>query len=364
MSEQGVDEVVNKQQVCQLLRTKPYENMHEGVIRSFDKSLSLYTEILGYRPKLKQLYFSPFRKESKPSFNLYFNSHGTLCFKDFGGESYQGNVLDLARLLKIDLNNLQSREPVASKFRYSYLQVPHKRKRVMPILCKPREFSRIDKEYWTDCYGISENLLSIYNIVPVQGIMINGNPLWVHSDDNPIYTYKVRDFVDKTERIKIYRPLAKPPDDKWKSNTSKYCIQGLVQCKVFKSALLPLIITSSLKDVMVFRTMGCHAIAFQSETSFVDDITLTYLRTAKRGFIIVYDNDKTGSTNGSKLTKLLNSKGLTSFQWDWPLDYGKDMKDISDVRALGGLHEAQRCLGNIITEYNNAFLNTKISNHV
>ena len=66
--------------------------------------------------------------------------------------------------------------------------------------------------------------------------------------------------------MKIYRPHSLTRKDKWRNNCGTYDLQGLAQLPD-KGKLL--IITKSLKDIMVLYEYGYTAVAPQSEHSSI-----------------------------------------------------------------------------------------------
>ena len=83
-----------------------------------------------------------------------------------------------------------------------------------------------------------------------------------------MYAYKVFD------KFKIYRPLASKYT-KWRTNLTTSDVQGLAQIPE-KGDLL--IITKSLKDVMVLYEMGYTAISAASETTFIPEDIISGLK--------------------------------------------------------------------------------------
>lgn len=85
-----------------------------------------------------------------------------------------------------------------------------------------------------------------------------------------------------------------------------------------------MIITSSLKDVMVLYKMGFSAIAPQSENSYIDDIQDFAARFDK--IAVFFDADEPGLAAASHLSEDIGAPYFTI-----PSRY--DAKDISDCVA-------------------------------
>jgi hypothetical protein len=105
-------------------------------------------------------------------------------------------------------------------------------------------------------------------------------------------------------KIKLYRP-EEAPDFKWRNTCPGHYIQGLKQMNDRKSNNDTLIITKSLKDVMVFYEFigdRYDVIAPHSETYFYRDLLKSLFAKYKK-IIIIYDFDLAGVTGANKLRK-------------------------------------------------------------
>src|SRR5699024_371627 len=108
-----------------------------------------------------------------------------------------------------------------------------------------QEWTDIDKQFWSQ-FGISKDTLNKYNVSRIKYYLCDRIVKVIYKDENPMYAYKVYDH------FKIYRPLA-DKYTKWRNNLTEYDIQGYAQLPE-KGNLL--IITKSMKDVMVLYEMG------------------------------------------------------------------------------------------------------------
>jgi hypothetical protein len=112
------------------------------------------------------------------------------------------------------------------------------------IKFKAREFTERDLAYWKS-YHISEKTLNFFCVKSVHKILNeNSEVVWTVSSRTLTFAYVV------FNKIKLYRP-EEAPDFKWRNTCPGHYIQGL---KIYdrKSNNDTLIITKSLKDVMVF----------------------------------------------------------------------------------------------------------------
>lgn len=156
-----------------------------------------------------------------------------------------------------------------------------------------RKFNENDINYWYKKYGIKEDLLIEYNVFPVQQYSISDN---VFITDKIAYAYYFG-LHEGVNRWKIYQPYNK--QYKWISNTNSSIIQGYEQLKQSHT----LIITSSLKDVLVLNECGYNACALQAESTKLTESMLKSLqnKTDCKRIISIYDNDDTGIKYAEKL---------------------------------------------------------------
>ncbi len=136
-----------------------------------------------------------------------------------------------------------------------------------------------DKEYWSP-YHLTIPTLNYFNVIPINLFKIGSKVL---KGKHPMYAFKFDRGVYK---------ILKPYDDfKWITNAGTQYYQGYDQLPWVGEHL---IITSSMKDVMVLYVLGYSAIAPQSETQKIDH---DFLRTLKHRFnniSLLFDNDDTG----------------------------------------------------------------------
>ena len=194
-------------------------------------------------------------------------------------------------------------------------------------------FTEIDKEYWKQ-FHISIDTLKIFGVFSIQYYLCNNVVKGIYKDESPMYAYKVFD------RFKIYRPLA-TKYTKWRSNLTNYYIQGYEELPT--EGRDTLIITKSLKDVMVLYEMGYYSISPSSETTFIPDDILKQLKKKWKHIYILYDRDKTGVTQSRMYSKKYD---LRSFF----INKRFKAKDISDAVKLNGFVKIKNWL---IKELNN-----------
>lgn len=305
----------------------------------------IYSFYLGENIKVNKPISSPFREDKNPSWGLFRSREGNLMWKDFAtGET--GNVIHFVQnvfnitypkaLEKIweDFISEKIKHSLNGKLKESEIIKTSETR----IGIKRKRFSITDKKYWEQ-YNISKDTLDYYNVYPISTFWINefSQPLF-YSKDQPMYAYKIFD------KFKIYRPYAKNREEKWRTNCSSYDIQGFEQLPS-KSKLL--IITKSLKDVMVLHEFGYDSIAPQSEVSTIPKKIMENLTERFEEIVIFFDYDEGGIKGANKLAEKYNIK--TIFLPKHYIDI-YNIKDISDFVKEFGYNEAIKLLKNLFKE--------------
>lgn len=243
---------------------------------------------------------SDLRKDPSPSCKIGF-PHGSklLNYRDFStGESYNCfsylrakwphlTFPEVLRVIDTDFN-LQLGKVNISKVEMQVIvenesskkhrnQQAKKRKRRSVIVPTFREWSSMDRIYWNK-YKITTAELEFFGIRPISMFHIDKKPKLCAE---LTYHYAIQD------NCKIYAPLA-DKQMKWRSNTTAINIQGYDQLPDSGSIL---IITSSLKDVVVLNKMRYPAIAFVSEHSMPTPQLIENLYRRFDRIAILLDND-------------------------------------------------------------------------
>lgn len=276
----------------------------------------IYARYIG-QFKIGFIYNSPFREDKNPSFGIFRSrKSGKLLFKDHGNgecgdvikfiEIYTGltNYNDILQRIVTDLSITNNTKLKSTKYYESKDTI---------IGVVRQEWTDIDKQFWSQ-FGISKDTLNKYNVSSIKYYLCDGIVKGIYKDENPMYAYKVYDH------FKIYRPLA-DKYTKWRNNLTENDIQGYEQLP--KTGDL-LIITKSLKDVMVLYEMGYNAISPSSESTFIPDKALKQLKKRFKRILICFDRDIPGVKN---MRKISLKTGLNGF-----LVHKKfHSKDISDA---------------------------------
>ena len=316
--------------------TKKKEPLTIEYILSKVSEYDIYASYIGqFKPGL--IYNSPFRKDTNPSFGIFLSKRtGKLLFKDHGSgvcgdvikfvreytgiSNYNEVLQEIVKRLKITNKTvLKSTKPIESK------------ETVIGIV--RQAFTKIDEQYWGS-YHISMPTLEKYNVHSIKYYLCNGIVKGIYKDENPMYAYKVYN------NFKIYRPLG-DKFTKWRNNLTEFDVQGYAQLPK-KGNLL--IITKSLKDVMVLHEMGYNAVSPSSESTFIPDIVLNDLKKRFKNILLCFDRDVPGVTNMRKVSLKTGLKGFLvhkSFK----------AKDISDAVKTNGFESVHDWLKKLLWKY-------------
>lgn len=316
--------------------TKKKEPLTLDYILSKVNEYDIYASYIGqFKPGL--IYNSPFRKDTNPSFGVFLSKRtGKLLFKDHGSgvcgdvikfvreitgiSNYNDVLQEIVRKLKITNRTvLKSTKPIESK------------ETIIGIV--RQAFTEIDKTYWGS-YHITMPTLEKFNVHSIKYYLCNGIVKGIYKDENPMYAYKVYN------NFKIYRPLG-DKFTKWRNNLTDIDVQGYAQLPK-KGNLL--IITKSLKDVMVLHEMGYNAVSPSSESTFIPDIVLNDLKKRFKHILLCFDRDIAGVSN---MRKVSLKTGLNGFL----VHKSFKAKDISDAVKTNGFESVHDWLKKLLWKY-------------
>jgi hypothetical protein len=308
---------------------------------SKEKILQLVSEYqifafyLGYDFSLGKALNSPLRKDSNPSFAV-FKAGTTIKFRDYGigitgdvfdfvsrmfGLTFTQSLLKIALDFNLPLNNLDSNNlPSYTHIRGFISKKVNVIQSTKEIRIKKRDWKICDKDYWSS-YHITKDILRFYNVIPVETAVINDVIVYRHNDKSPCYAYLF--YKDNKYTYKLYQPFDKK--NKWKSNIDKSVLQGWEQMNITGDIL---IITKSLKDVMVLKMLGLDSLAMQNEISSIKLSVMTELRSRFNRIYLFQDYDRAGIIGTYKLTRIY--KFLKWFFIQDKSNNTNGLKDISD----------------------------------
>lgn len=285
----------------------------------------------------------PGRTDENPSAQINVIKND-LLYRDFGaGKSFRAidyvmvkknlSYFEALELINQDFNLglgvYTDRVLTSSKVKPVKTNIVLKEKLPCIIQIKKRDWNEDDYNYWTKRYYIPFETLELFGVVPVSHFWINES---VFVADRNAYCYN---FYWKEDNSMFYRKIYQPYSKKlkWVSNGG-YVVQG-EGVLPYKGNLL--IVTKSLKDVIVLYNLGFTSVAPTSESSFLPN--QYFLKQGERfsRIVIFFDTDATGL----KKAKEFSEKFGVEYKYI-PLEY--KAKDISDFIEKNGVDSAKELL--------------------
>ena len=286
-------------------------------------------------PIKKGLFCSKLRNDNHPTVSLYRSRNGSLLYKDFGSNFCGDCFVFVAALFNVsyqealkiianDFNIIQDSKLQVHKAEIKYTGTKFKEVSETEIQVEIRDFKDYELWWWLK-YGITEKTLKKFNVFSCKNIWLNGNVFHYEKDNQLVFGYYggIRNGI---ERWRIYHPRQKTY--KFIGNWKSIMLQGAHQLP--KQGGDYLVITKSLKDVMVLYELGIPAIAPCSEHMFMTDKQYEKLCTKFTHVLCCYDNDLPGIQGLNKIHKSHPELKVCFI----PRKY--NAKDISDFYKLYG----------------------------
>lgn len=293
--------------------------------------------------QVKHKFKSPLRQDNNPSCSFFYTKGGKLYYRDFSkAESY--DCFDIAsQVMGTDFKgtlrqiiqdfNLNSLKTFVPK-NYEYLQEAKTLAQeefsnieIVPIMRNALWHMTPEGIKFWDNIGITPATLRHYKVLQIEFARCNDRTVYTFEKVSPGFAYYFGEG-----KFKLYFPLS--TGIRFLQNTNS--LQGLTQLP--KEGPL-LVITKSLKDVMLFYEYNIPAVAPQSESfCFDEDCILDWNKRFKR-IVIVYDYDYTGVKFANKWRK--------KYGWDYAFVEGA--KDLSDL-YLASPYQAEQWVNKILHE--------------
>lgn len=279
----------------------------------------------GVRVK-KGLFISPLRRDSKPTCSFYKNGKGELLLKDFNG-SFCGNFISVVmerfgltyrsalQTIAIDFGIIKRAGAKVNRPLIEYSGEILEETKTADIRVELKDFTEKELKWW-DSFGISEKTLKRYHVYSIKHVFLNGNLFGSSTDNVPMYGY-YGGKKDGLEMWRIYMPTKR--SYRFLSNWSKSMIQGVNKLPASGELL---VITKSMKDLMLFHELGIPAIAPNSESTFLNENQINKLKSRFKRIVVLFDNDLPGMQAMKKIHK------TTGLDCMWlPRTLAKDISD-------------------------------------
>jgi 5S rRNA maturation endonuclease (ribonuclease M5) len=294
---------------------------------------------------------SPFRKDNKPSFGVFFSkNYNCLLYKDLAkgtsGDcftmimnevhptfSYHEALAQVVIDFGIHHRYIMPRTGFVKKKGATILKpTDYKNTIIKPVGIKARRFALHDYNFW-GTFGISRQMLKYYNVVPISHFTYGNN---VFKADKHAYAYIEK--KDGLTTYKIYQPFSESIKFFTDMNASIHA--GYTQLPEKGELLL---ITKSLKDVMSIKEVcNIPAISVLSETILIKPSVIEEYKERFDWVIVFFDNDTAGERMAAEYKKEF---GLDNIKVP---HYCKNCKDFSDVVRNEAPHLAKSMVENAL----------------
>jgi hypothetical protein len=279
----------------------------------------------------KEKFRSPLREDKNPSCAFFYSKGGKLYFRDFS-KAESLDCFDVASLV-LNLDFRGTLRQVIQDFNlnggtfipkdYSHLntekylsKVGSAKIEIVPVTDNGKWCMWFEGMRFWDKVGVDMPTLRKYRVVQLQQARVNGVTVYGHKASEPGFAYCFGD-----DKFKLYFPLS--TGNRFIQNTD--AIQGLEQLPESGDLL---VVTKSMKDVMLFHDYGVPAVAPQSESFTFDDAVVEDWHKRFKRVVIVYDYDYTGVRFANKWRK----------KYGWEYAFVEGAKDISDLYVASPYH--------------------------
>ena len=303
----------------------------------------IFERYLNVPVDLRGLICSPLRSDKNPTCQFKWRG-GKLVFKDFSGH-FNGDCFDLVKFM-FRCNFHEALDRIAVDFKLTsktvvkvdYERLVQEEKTKTSIEVKWKGFDKDDLDYWYS-QGATSTELQLFNVSPVEYVWVNGEIRYSFREIDRAYGYWFT-----IEDMKVYFPHRK--DYRFLCNTN--CIQGYDQLPNKGDVL---IITKSLKDIMVLRRFGYYAIAYQSESQIPTQEQYDEFSSRFDVIYSFYDFDYAGVMSACKMRRKYHITPifLTNGRFK---SLNRKAKDISDLYYLGGSDLVKSTIKEIERIYN------------
>lgn len=297
----------------------------------------------------RQNFRSELRTDNKPTCSLYSKGQN-IYYKDWAGH-FQGDIYNLICYLNnLDYGDLMGAMKIivrdfahvfygANEKHNEYIkslavELKEEANRFRTIQIKKAIWTVELIEYWNKYHITPLSFLAENDVFAVQYFWLDGKLRYTYSKNDPCIAYYFGNG-----RYKLYFPF-RTIGARFIGNSS--AIQGYNQLPP-KGELL--IITKSMKDVLVLKLLGFNACALQSEQHHLEQDFFDHISKRFKKIILLYDNDEAGRKGA---TKICNKYNLTYIEI--PDDY-ENCKDISDVSKEYDMQTAYQCIDDLVYQW-------------
>ncbi|HAH22540.1 MAG TPA: hypothetical protein DCL77_02030 [Prolixibacteraceae bacterium] len=294
---------------------------------------------IGKKVVIGQKYISPLRRDKHPTCGFKYSRTGTLFMKDFSGH-FWGNCFDFVMQL-YNLSFGEALEKIASDFQLLCLgssreqrsrvmdEVMYRQKTKTKIEIKIRALSPSDYQYWGN-FGIGSRTLELFKVMACECVFVNGRKIFDYEyHREAVYAYRL-----ERGEYKIYFPERQT--ERFLCNTT--LIQGYSQLPDTGNLL---VITKSMKDVMLLREFKIYSISCNSESTPIPEDIIQSLKQRFSMVVSLYDFDYTGICGANFMKKHYGIPYVffTNGRFGTTNYYQKDLTDFYKMFGRLELHD-------------------------
>lgn len=294
------------------------------------------------------LILNPMRSDKHVTANFYINNKNKLIFHDYNGFFHGDCFAAVQKVCGLGFRDALIK--IANDFgilkgnaNTNFDSVKHlterKQKAPAKIQIKIQDWTEVDKAYWKSYY-LNSRVLNKYHVSSVSHVWLNDKLHYTYKNYDPAYAYYFGNGF-----YKIYFPMR--DEYRFLTNTNNMIIQGYDQLPEKYDFL---IITKSLKDVLVLDSFNIPAIAPQAEGNNLPESMIALLKERFPLIFCNYDFDYAGVKSANKVKKNFGIEPLflTNGRFNTK-NFGS--KDIADYIKNNGLEKTQNLIKEIYNQH-------------
>ena len=307
---------------------KPFrDEITKDTILKYIAQEEIFEHYLGVKVQYTKQIRNPLRKDKTPTCAFKWIK-SKLYFRDFSEEraldcfdivqrKYACNFGKALNQIAKDFNLIEGSSLTPKKI----IDVPVRSEGRKVFEVNRQPFTQIDSKYLTT-YSLTGDTLRRFYTFSVKDLYINGEIKYIYNSRDPAIGYYLGRDKKGVEEWKIYfytrKKSSKRP--KFLSNTSRW--NGLFQIISKPLSTDFIVITKSMKDVMVLHELGIDSIAPQSESTIISEALYNRINKKYETVYSLFDNDSAGIISSEKMADRFGIR--TRFIQD---DKAKDISD-------------------------------------
>jgi DNA primase len=324
-----------------------YNDLHSEFILERVCQEKLFQKYLGLTPTEDARYRNPLRDDKNPTCSFSIRN-GKWVFRDWSEPRWM-DVFDIVQRI-YDVDYPEALRIVAVDFGLLEGTTPQpvtiiNRSNAKPVKTRLQvQVEPIKQHYkaYLSQFGITTKIAREFNVYGVKSLWKDKTLVYTHNKYDPAlaYYFGLNQLNHTKWKVYFYYRVK----HKFIGNTNR--INGWIQLP--KTADL-LIITKSLKDVMVYKRLGLPAIAMQGESVLPEQQTIDELQSRFATIVTNYDFDKAGISTANQLKRLYGFSPMmfTNGRFGYP---DHQAKDISDYVKKHGLANAERIVNHALKQ--------------